>query len=258
MSAARTELDERFEGNRLDPEVWFPYYLPHWSSRAESMATYAVRDHELHLTIPPEQPNWCADLHDEPLRVSCIQSASWSGPLGSPWAPQPFRPDLVVREEQPPIPGYTPHYGRVEIRMRGVVTVRSMVAFWMVGKEDRPERSGEICVAEIFGDAVHDGSAAVGMGVHRFRDPALREEWAAERFDLDVAAFHTYGVDWRPGSLAFTINGRVVRRLDQAPDYPMQLMIGVFDFPEMAVDGGEPPVPELIVSHVRGRAAPTA
>ena len=257
MTAAGTELDERFEGDELDLEVWFPYYLPHWSSRAESKASYAVRDGELHLTVPADQPNWCADLHEGPLRVSCIQSGSWSGPVGSSQGPQPFRPDLVVREEQPPMPGYTPRYGQLEIRMRGIVTARSMVAFWMVGLEDRPERSGEICVAEIFGDAVRDGSAAVGMGVHRFRDPALREEWAAERFDLDVAAFHTYGVDWRPGSLAFTIDGRVVRRLDQAPDYPLQLMIGVFDFPARAVDGREPAVPELIVSHVGGRPATT-
>ena len=255
MTAARAELDERFPGDELDLEVWFPYYLPHWSSRAGSKASYAVRDGELHLTIPADQPNWCPDLHEEPLRVSCIQSGSWSGPLGSSLGPQPFRSDLIVREEQRPMSGFTPRYGQLEIRMRGIVTARSMVAFWMVGLEDRPERSGEICVAEIFGDAVRDGSAAVGMGVHRFRDPALREEWAAERFDLDVAAFHTYGVDWRPGSLAFTIDGRVVRRLDQAPDYPLQLMIGVFDFPAKAVDGGVPPIPELIVSHVRGRPA---
>jgi len=258
MTAARAELDERFPGDELDLEVWFPYYLPQWSSRTESKATYAILDGELHLTIPADQPNWCADLHEEPLRVSCIQSATWSGPVGSYSGQQPFRPGLVVREEQPPMSGYTPHYGQLEIRMRGVVTARSMVAFWMVGLEDRPERSGEICVAEIFGDAVRDGSAAVGMGVHQFRDPALREEWAAERFDLDVAAFHTYGVDWRPGSLAFTIDGRVVRRLDQAPDYPMQLMIAVFDFPARAVDGGKPAVPELIVSYVRGRPATTA
>jgi hypothetical protein len=258
MTTARAELDERFPGDELDLEAWFPYYLPHWSSRAESSATYAVRDGELFLTIPTDQPTWCADRHEEPLRVSCIQSATWSGPVGSTLGQQPFRPDLVVREEQPPMAGYTPRYGRIEVRMRGIVTARSMVAFWMVGIEDRPERSGEICVAEIFGDAVHDGSAAVGMGVHRFRDPALREEWAAERFALDVATFHTYGVDWRPGSLAFTIDDRIVRRLDQAPDYPMQLMIGVFDFPAKAVDGAEPPVPALIVSHVRGRPAATA
>jgi hypothetical protein len=30
-------------------------------------------------------------------------------------------------------------------------------------------------------------------------------------------------------------------------------MLGVFDFPAKAVDGEEPAVPELIVSHVRGR-----
>ena len=258
MAAARAELDERFPGGALDLEVWFPYYLPHWSSREDSKATYVVRDGELHLTIPADQPEWCADLHAERLRVSAIQSGTWSGPLGSTLGQQPFRPGLVVREEQAPMAGYTPRYGQVEVRMRGIVTARSMVAFWMIGIEDRPERSGEICVAEIFGDAVRDGSAAVGMGIHQFRDPALREEWAAERFHLDVAAFHVYGVDWRPGSLTFTIDGRVVRRLDQAPEYPMQLMIAVFDFPEKAVDGGEPPVPELIVSHVRGRAATTA
>ena len=149
--------------------------------------------------------------------------------------------------------GYTPHFGKLEIRMRANVTERSMVAFWIIGLEDRPERSGEICVAEIFGDAVRDGSAAVGMGVHRFRDPALREEWAAERFDIDVAAFHTYGIDWRQGSVSFAIDDRVVRRLDRAPDYPMQLMIGVFDFPARAVAGEAPPPPELVVSRVRGR-----
>jgi hypothetical protein len=45
-----------------------------------------------------------------------------------------------------------------------------------------------------------------------------------------------------------------VRRLEQAPDYPMQLMIGVFDFPtRAAADSGEAPIPELIVTQVRGR-----
>jgi hypothetical protein len=258
VDAARVDLDERFPGDDLDLEVWSPYYLPHWSSRAESAASYAVRDGELHLTIPADQPLWCADVHEEPVRISCIQSANGSGPVGSANGPLPFRTGLLVREEQPPMWGYTPLYGHIEVRMRGLVTSRSMVAFWMSGLEDRPERSGEICVAEIFGASVRNGSAEVGTGIHQFRDPALREEWAAERFDIDVAAFHTYGVDWRPGSVALSIDGRVVRRLDQAPDYPMQLFIGVFDFPARAIDGEAPAVPELIVSHVQGRAAGTA
>ena len=155
----RESLDERFSGEELDPDVWFPYYLPHWSSLAESAATYAVRDGELMLSIPPDQPEWCAGLHDEPLRVSCIQSGSLVGQ-------QMFTPGLVVREEYPAFWGYTPHFGQLEITMRGTISPRSMFAFWLSGIEDRPEHSGEICVAEIFGDGLGDGTADVGMGVH--------------------------------------------------------------------------------------------
>ena len=251
---SRLELDERFAGDTIDPDVWFPYYLPHWSSRAESAATYAVRGGELSLSIPVDQPLWCPDLHEEPLRVSCVQSGSFAGPLGGTVGQQPFRSGLRVREEQPTLWGYTPHYGHVEVRMRGVVGARSMFAFWLSGIEDRPERAGEICVAEIFGDAVRDSTADVGIGVKRLGDPALTQEFSADPLGIDVTEFHTYGVDWRPGSLAFTVDGEVVRRLDQAPDYPMQLMLGVFDFPAKAVGGapGTEVVPELLVSHVRG------
>ena len=121
----------------------------------------------------------------------------------------------------------------------------------MSGIEDRPERCGEICVAEIFGNAITDSSADVGMGIKAFRDPALAQDFRTETLALDVSQFHTYGVEWRPGSLAFDVDGELVRRLDQAPDYPVQLMIGVFDFPTPLEDE-DPPVPEMVVSHVRG------
>jgi hypothetical protein len=251
----RTHLDERFAGADLDRSVWFPYYLPHWSSRAASAATWEVRDGALHLTIPPDQPQWCPELHPEPLRVSCVQTGSFAGPLGGPVGQQPFAEGLVVREEQPTFWGYTPCFGSVEVRMRATVSPRSMFAFWMSGIEDEPHRSGEICVAEVFGDTLREeagaASAAVGIGVHRFRDPALVEEFSAERFPLDVTRFHRYGVDWRPDGLTFTIDGAVVRRLRQSPAYPMQLMIGVFDFPAKAT-GADEPVPELVVSRVTG------
>ena len=80
MASNRAALDERFAGETLDPQVWFPYYLPHWSSRAESAATWRVHAGALHLNIPPDQPLWCPDLHPEPLRVSCVQTGSFSGP----------------------------------------------------------------------------------------------------------------------------------------------------------------------------------
>ena len=67
------------------------------------------------------------------------------------------------------------------------VSSRSMAAWWMVGFEDRPERSGEICVFEVFGDTVEPGrSAAVGMGLHPFRDPRITDDFAAVPLPLDV------------------------------------------------------------------------
>jgi hypothetical protein len=245
-------MEDRFAGDALDLSVWLPHYLPHWSSRASSAATYEVAGGELRLSIPPEQGLWCEGLHDDPLRVSGIQSASFSGPVGSPVGGQPFREDLLVAAEEPEFWGYTPLYGHVEVRARGVLSPRSMVAFWLSGIEDKPQHSGEICVMEIFGDAVRPGSADVGIGLHKFRDPALVEQWSTVPLDIDVTRFHTYAVDWQPGSLVFTVDGEQVRRIGQSPNYPVQLMLAVFDFPGRVTGVGDVPVPELIVSHVLG------
>jgi hypothetical protein len=243
-------MEDRFDGNELDRSLWVPWYLPHWSSRAAAQATYEVRDGELRLSIPPEQPLWAEGIHETPLRVSGIQSANYSGPAGSTIGGQPFLPGQTVREEQEQFWGYTPLYGHVEIRMRAVLTARSMAAFWLSGIEDRPERSGEICVVEVFGTAPQD----IGMGLHRFRDPVLTEEWGTVTLPIDVADFHTYAVDWRPDLLLFSVDGTIVKRVNQAPEYPVQLEIAIFDFPEKAdLVPGEVPVPELIVSHVAGR-----
>lgn len=247
------QLDERFDQSSLDPDVWFPYYLPHWSSREEAAATYHIEDGELCLSIPQDHPTWCPDLHPEPLRVSCIQSGSHSGPVGSTIGQQPFRDGLLVREEQPTIWGYTPLYGHVAVTMRGSVSPRSMFAFWMSGIEDRPERSGEICVAEIFGKDIEGNRANVGIGVHGFRDQSLDEEFSTVPLDIDVSSDHIYGVSWLPDSLIFTVDGETVRTSAQSPGYPMQLMIGVFDFPARAGGNDVSHIPEMWVSHVSGR-----
>ena len=247
------ELDERFEGDALDPEVWFPYYLPHWSSREQSAATYSIRDGELHLSIPTDQSLWCPDLHDEPLRVSGIQTGSFAGPVGSKIGQQPFKEGLRVTEEQPTFWGYTPRFGRIEVDMRGTLTPRSMFGFWLAGIEDRPERSGEILVAEVFGDEIEDGSAAVGMGIRSFRDPDLIGDFSTPRLEIDVSERHTYAVVWNPESVEIVVDEVPVRRIDQSPGYPMQLMIGVFDFPARDPSGiWANHVPELVVSSVKG------
>jgi hypothetical protein len=101
---------------------------------------------------------------------------------------------------------------------------------------------------EVFGNAVQGGTAAVGQGIHAFRDPALHEDFAAERRVIDVAGQHTYQADWRPGSVTFGIDGVATRVCEQAPDYPMMLILGLFDFPDEVGDG----VPEFAVTEVSG------
>ena len=224
-----------FDADTLDADVWIAHYLPHWSSRAESAATYAVAGSELRLTIPPGQPLWCAGTHDPPLRVSGIQSGVHSGPAGGTRGQQPFRDGLTVREAQATHWGWTPSQGVIEIRARMDLSPRSMASVWLSGVEDEPERSGEICVFEIFGDALEPGrAAAVGMGTKPFRDPALSGDFAAPRLELDVAEHHLYAADWRPGRVDFLVDGELVRTVDEAPDYPVQAMVAVFDFPAHA------------------------
>ncbi|MFI5909921.1 glycoside hydrolase family 16 protein [Dactylosporangium sp. NPDC051541] len=246
-------FEDDFAGDELDRAVWVPHYLPQWSSRAESAATYTVGGSQLRLSIPAGQGRWCAGEHEEPLRVSGVQSGVFSGPVGSTVGQQPFRDGLRVREAQAVQWGWTPRYGRLEVRARMELTARSMASVWMVGLEDEPRRCGEICVFEVFGAAVDGSGAAVGMGVHPFRDPALHDDFATPRLPIDVAEPHDYAADWRPGRVDFFVDGAHVRTVEQAPDYPMQMMIGVFDFPAhpaAAAHAGH--VPLLAIDRVRG------
>jgi hypothetical protein len=250
-----TAFDEHFDQPVLDPAVWTASYLPAWSSRAAAAATYTVEDDGLHLTIPADHPLWCPDLHTTPLRVSAVQSGNWSGPLGSSRGQQPFRDGLVVREEQPTVLGFTPHHGRVEVTCSARVQPWSMFSAWMVGIEDEPNRSGEICLVEVFGDTLGNGRAGLGCGIKQIRDPRLAQEFAADPRPLDVGKPHVYAVDWRRGRVEFFLDGGHIKTTEQAPDYPMQLILGLFDFPEQPdPDGLEPDEPVLTVHRVNGGA----
>jgi hypothetical protein len=251
----RVVFEDDFDAAELDREVWLPHYLPAWSSRADTEASYAIGDSCLSLTIPQSLGLWCPDDHQPPLRVSGIQSGNFSGPVGSTIGQQPFRDGLTVREAQETFWGWTPKQTYIEMRARGVVTQRSMVGFWLAGLEDEPQRSAEICVAEMFGDAVVPGeSTAVGMGLRAFRDPSVTGDFQAVRVPIDVADFHTYAVDWTADSADFFVDGIEIRSCPRPPAYPMQLMVAVFDFPAKSNGADDEQVPALIVDYVRGYA----
>ena len=181
-------------------------------------------------------------------RFGCrvLQSGVFSGEVGSTVGQQPFRDGQVVREHQPAHWGWTPLYGLIEVRARMELSPRSMASVWMVGLEQEPERSGEICVFEVFGEAIDE----VGSGIKPIRDPSLSWGFDAPRRAIDVAEPHVYAADWRPGRVDFLVDGERVKTIDQAPAYPLQIMVAVFDFPDKGGPGDH--VPLLAVDWIRG------
>jgi hypothetical protein len=243
------EFADDFDGAELTRGNWLPYYLPQWSSRKRAAARYALRDGCLRLRIDPDQEPWLPELDGE-TRVSSLQTGLFAGPVGSRVGQHRFHPDAVVREAQENVRLYTPRYGRVEIRCRAVADPTAMVALWLIGYEDEPHRSGELCVCEIFGRDVGPNQARVGMGIHPFGDPGLHDDFETVLLPIDATDFHEYAVEWAPGRSRFLVDGRLVRSVEQAPDYPLQLMLGIYRF-----EGGEGPeerAHEFVVDWVRG------
>jgi Glycosyl hydrolases family 16 len=245
------EFEDTFEGEALDLTRWVPCYLPHWSSRERSAARYEVGGGRLRLLIERDQEPWCPE-YDGGLVVSSLQTGVFAGPVGSTVGQHRFDPSAVVREAQENVRLYTPHYGRIEIRCRAIADPRNMVALWMIGYGDRPERSGEICVCEIFGHEVHDNHATVGMGVHPFGDPALEDDWAKETLPIDAREFHVYAADWTEESVAFFVDGEHVKTVGQSPAYPLQLMLDVYEFPDTPQSPPDAYPKVFEVDYVRG------
>ena len=245
------EFDESFEAPILSRDRWFPHYLPQWSSREQSAARYEIRDGMLRLRIDEHQAPWSSEYEGE-LKITALQTGVFSGPVGSAVAQHRYRDGLVVREAQVAERLYTPHFGLVEARVKAIDHPRFMVALWMIGYEDIPTRSAELCVFEIFGRAISPGHASVGVGVHPFGDPTIVDDFRTVDRGLDAAEFHTYSVEWMPGRSLFYVDDVLVAQIEQAPDYPLQLMLGVFEFPaETAGDTVTYPK-EFIVDFVRG------
>ncbi len=242
-----TVVDDRFDGGDLDRSVWLPYYLPQWAGRAASRARYRIADGCLQLHIADDQAPWLRDVTGE-MRVSSLQTGCFAGPVGSTVGQHRTDDALVVVEEQPTVRLATPMFGSIELRARWRPVAGQMVALWMIGFEDAPERSGEICVCEIFGADASSGSAAIGMGVHPFGDPAITDDFEQVEVGIDVGDWHDYGVVWTPEDVTFFVDGEPVKHVAQSPQYPMQLMLNIYDFAPSRSDRAASP---FEVAHVR-------
>jgi len=223
------ELSDEFDGAELDLGKWLPAYLPQWTTRERAAARYRLDGSHLYLQIAADQEPWCP-AYDGEIRVSSLQTGVYAGPVGSRIGQHRFHPDITVVDAQTAARLYTPQYGYFELRARAVADRDCMVALWMIGYEDAPERSGEILILEIFGEDVEAGAARVGMGVRRFADPDLVGDFEKVPLDVDVTAFHVYAAEWTPTHVDFFVDGRRVKSVGESPAYPMQFMLDIYQF----------------------------
>jgi hypothetical protein len=210
------------------PLKWVDHYLPHWTVPERSAARYATTSSGLELRIESDQLDWREE--DAPLRVSNLQTAVFSGAVGSSRGTHRHRPDgLEVRTSTPQRLLFTPSEGRIDLTVAASTDQSCMLAAWLVGTEHLSDAdSGEICIFEIDADAVAS-STRVRMGIKAHQDPRLTTDMAEITLSFDASALHTWTVIWGGGETTIGCEGRVLRRIPQAPDYPMMLLIDLFE-----------------------------
>ncbi|MFI6424624.1 hypothetical protein [Promicromonospora sp. NPDC050880] len=240
------DVDDDFAAGP-DPALWVPHYLPHWTTPDRSAARYRTTPHGLELRIEADQPDWRPE--DAPLRVSNLQTGTFSGPVGSPRGTHRHRDDgLVVRTPTPTRLLWAPSAGRVDLTVSASRDPGCMLAAWLVGTEHDDERaSGEVCVVEI--DAAAIGATTTARtGLKAHHDPGLTTDMAEVALPFDATRPHTWTAIWGAGETVIGCEGTVLRRIPQSPRYPLFLMVDLF---EIGSPGGGYPK-TAVVHRVRG------
>jgi hypothetical protein len=222
------DLDDDFTAPKLN-DSWTAHYLPHWTTPDRSAARFDLTGAGLRLRIDADQPHWRPE--DAPLRVSNLQTGTFSGVAGSTRGIHPHRPDgLVVRTPQALRLGWAPAAGRVEVTVSASTDPGCMTAAWLVGTEHLAEgQSGEICLFEIDAEAIGPTATVARSGLKAHRDPDLVTDMADVVIPVAASRPHTWTAIWGDGELLLGCEGRELRRLALAPDYPLVLLIDLFE-----------------------------
>lgn len=220
------DIDDSFSQG-LDPDRWIPHYLPHWTTPERSAARFMTGANGLTLRIDEDQPDWRPE--DAPLRVSNLQTGVHGGEVGSTVGTHRHRTDgLTVR---------TP-VGTSLLWTRGAVAWTSPSAPAGIptacsrpgssAPSTRPLDCGEVCIVEI--DAPADGQGwTARTGVKAHSDPRLRTDMAELPLALDAGRPHTSSVVWGGGRTTIGCDGSVLREIEQSPEYPVALMVDLFE-----------------------------
>ena len=230
MPARTPDFTDDFTTTTLREDLWVAEYLPHWTTPERSRARYEMTGPSgIRLLIEENQLDWRAE--DAPLRVSNLQTGVFSGPVGSERGTHRHRPDgLTVRTHTPERLLWAPLAGRVDVTVSASVDEGCMLAAWLVGVESlSPRHSGEICLFEIDSNAIGHCETRARCGLKAHGDDSFATDMDEVVVPLDASKPHTWSVIWGPEGTVIGCEGVVVKRSPSAPNYPMLLMLDLFE-----------------------------
>lgn len=125
---------------------------------------------------------------------------------------------------------WTPASGRVEITISASRDAGCMTAAWLVGTgQEATGPTGEICLFEIDAEAVTATSTRARSGIKSHGDPELTTDVVDVVVSGGASRAHTWTAQWGAAGTVIGCDGVVVRRMGQAPRYPLMLLIDVFE-----------------------------
>lgn len=228
------DWSDEFDGTVLDDNKWLSMYFPHATSNDKlAAAKYTIKDGILSLILD-ETTKGFSYGNDSGLKVSSIQT--YEKNYLHPMAKQ-YNSDRNVNIYD----GYTTKYGYFEMKCKAPSCGGGgAYAWWMTGIEDDE-------TIEILADGsekqitAHNGE--IDIIENLFSRPDYMRfnviPWNDENLTYDgtcreelegdfVNEWHTYVFDWTPDTMDFYVDGKLIKHVDEAPQYEMCMYLSMY------------------------------
>jgi hypothetical protein len=223
------DIEDDF-GGPLRTDLWIDHYLPHWTTPDRSRARYDFAAMGLRLRIDDDQLDWRPD--EVPLRVSNLQTGVFAGDHGSTRGMHHRPPGMTVVTPTQTRLLWAPAAGRIDVTVSATRDPGCMLAAWLIGTElESSAECGELCLFEIDAPAPGQGWTA-RSGIKAHGDKSLVTDMVTLDLPFDLARSHTWTLIWGEGETVLGCNGAELRRIPQSTDYPLVLLLDLFETTE--------------------------
>ncbi len=219
---------DEFDDSDLNEDLWFKWYMPHWTDRKKCEAKYEMKDGNIELIVTPDMVPWDPKYDNETV-ISGIQTGeknelhSWSAGYKG------------IKHSEDTVLNHIQKYGYYEIRAKIAKGGGLHSAWWMIGfQQDSPtwKKSIQNAEVDIFEALGRNGTKNLKFNLIKWGDKSLRSSNILHEntLDFDMSEdFHVYGFEWDETSMNLYVDGELFRTYDQSVAYPMITLLGLYE-----------------------------